>query len=143
GLLACAVEVCAAVLGGLDLSARGLPGWEGTFGIALGAIGAVGFVVLLPRVDFVGDLAVIRFGSGVPKPNPTPGSSPAEPGPSFEVWSAVARSRNWEVLGDRGGRRVVVATATNGSGDRSRELAAALAGTPSAEAGTNLPAGFK
>jgi hypothetical protein len=143
GLLAFAIGLAAAVATGLDLSARGLPAWQGDLLIALGAVGAVGFVALLPRVEFVGEFAVVRFAPPGPlRPASTAGGNSNVPGLEFEVWVAWARSRNWEVLGDRGGRRVVAARAMPESAERARELVSALSEAVPVD-GQNLPAGFK
>ncbi|MCI4327152.1 MAG: hypothetical protein L3K16_05910 [Thermoplasmata archaeon] len=137
------VELIGSVSLGLDLSSRGLPLWEGTVGIALGAAGAVGFVGRLPVVEFVGTVALVRFSRRAPNGSVASGGSASSAAPrEFEVWGVYARSRNWEVLGDRGGRRILQSAPLPDAVPILAALAGALSGGPSTGGGPNPSAGI-
>jgi hypothetical protein len=133
------LELLGTVSLGLDGSARGVPAWEGTVLIALGAAGAVGFVGRLPVVEFVGTVALIRFGSS---PSSSGASAPPGTTPEFEIWVVCARSRNWEVLGDRGGRRILRTADLPDSAPTLSTIVGPLSGLPSTVAEPNPSAIF-
>lgn len=110
GLIA---EFAASIVFGFFWPTLGHPGWQGELITALAAIGAVGLVVWLARVDFVSEVLIVS------RSRPIGGDSgdrkPAGRSGGYRVAAARVLSRNWEVLGDRGGRKVVASRSTPGS----------------------------
>lgn len=100
------IEFAAAIALGFLWPMQGHPGWQGEAITALAAIGALGLVAWLARVDFVSLVLVVRRPEA---PRVRSGSEDSHLSNRTAMLVGVARvfSRNWEVLGDRGGRKVV------------------------------------
>jgi hypothetical protein len=142
-LAVCTAEYVAAIVLGFVWPDLGFPGWEGDVLIGLGVVGAAGFVWFLPRVEFRSEIAVVRMLPPDPSAT-TPGPGPSAPVlPVYEVWAAEARTRNWEVLGDRGGRRVLAARGSGACDAAADRLAGVFAAGDSAMGRPNPPDGFK
>ncbi|MCI4333209.1 MAG: hypothetical protein L3K01_05735 [Thermoplasmata archaeon] len=109
-----AVEFASAIALGFLWPMLGHPGWQGEAIIALAAIGAFGIVGWLARVDFVSLVLVVT--PAEPDRLPAGGASAGRAtGRTTLVGAARVLSRNWEVLGDRGGRKLVDARRTPAS----------------------------
>jgi hypothetical protein len=106
-LAACTLEYVVAIALGFLWADFGFPPWQGEVLIGLGVVGAAGFVAFLPRVEFVSDVASIRLAPSEVDIGGAIADRAASAEPVYEVWAVEARTRNWEMLGDRGGRRVV------------------------------------
>ncbi|HXQ93754.1 MAG TPA: hypothetical protein VN864_01080 [Thermoplasmata archaeon] len=142
-LAACTAEYVAAISLGFIVPSFGVPGWEGEILIALGVVGAVGFVALLPRVEFWSQVAVVRFVPPDRRTEASPSPRAGPEGPFYEAWAVEARSRNWEVLGDRGGRRILATVPSPDADSGAQRLAVRFAAGRASEGRQNPPDGFK
>ncbi|MCI4325590.1 MAG: hypothetical protein L3K00_06895 [Thermoplasmata archaeon] len=106
--VACAVEFAGAIAVGFLWPSMGHPGWQGEAITGLAVLGAVGLIALLARVDFVSTVLVVERR---PERGVSPGGE-SHPPPWGHVWARRVWSRNWEVLGDRGGRKVLESRST-------------------------------
>jgi hypothetical protein len=102
----CIAEFLAALVAGFLWPSLGHPAWQGLALTGLAIAGAVGLVASLARVDFVSQLLVLTE-RAAPLTPPSGGGAVASSERTGAVYAARVITRNWEVLGDRGGRKVV------------------------------------
>jgi hypothetical protein len=119
---ACVLEFTATISLGLVWLWLGAPAWQGFAVTSLAVVGAVGVVVTLPRVDFSGELLVVAE-SPARSAAPDPGVPAAAGVKSGTVWAGQVRTRNWEALGDRGGRRILRAERSASSDEAALRVA--------------------
>jgi hypothetical protein len=100
------IEFAVAIMAGLLWLSLGHPTWQGDAITALAAFGAVGLVVSLARVDFVSTILIVTAPVEGPGVDGHGAGAPAQPS-TLGVWGGRLLSRNWEVLGDRAGRRAL------------------------------------
>jgi hypothetical protein len=124
-----AAEFGGAIAVGFLWPTLGHPVWEGEAITGLAILGAIGLIGILARVDFVSLVLVVER---LPE-RARRGESPDPNRPQTLVWARRTWSRNWEVLGDRGGRRILETRRTPAA-DAAAEgvvrLLAAPTGTP-------------
>jgi hypothetical protein len=124
---ACAVEFGGAIALGFLWPTWGHPTWQGEGITGLAILGAIGLIRILARVDFVSQVLVVERAAGLGVPDA--GSKEPRAPPWGRIWSTRAWSRNWEVLGDRGGRRMLEMRSTAASRAAAAMAAARLTGS--------------